>query len=77
MKTQCLSFAFGLFFLTIFSGFAQDEARPGRKMPWDRGRLSVSENGRFLQHADGSPFFWLGETAWLFPSRLSRDEAGY
>jgi hypothetical protein len=27
-------------------------------------RLKVSENGRFLVRADGSPFFWLGDTAW-------------
>lgn len=37
----------------------------------------MSANGRFLQHENGTPFFWLGETAWLFPSRLDRDEAAY
>ncbi len=35
-------------------------------------RLSVSPNRRFLQQADGSPFFWLGDTAWLLFSRLDR-----
>ena len=35
-------------------------------------RLSVSANRRFLQHADGSPFFWLGDTAWLLFTRLDR-----
>jgi hypothetical protein len=35
-------------------------------------RLSVSANHRFVQRADGSPFFWLGDTAWLLFSRLDR-----
>lgn len=41
------------------------------------GRLKVSANGRFLQYNDGTPFFWLGETGWLLPERLNRDEAAY
>ena len=28
--------------------------------PWEHGRLRVSDNQRFLQHEDGTPFFWLG-----------------
>jgi len=35
-------------------------------------RLVVSANHRFLQHADGTPFFWLGDTGWLLFSRLDR-----
>ena len=42
--------------------------------PWDNGPLVVSDNHRFLQHENGTPFFWLGETAWLMPERLNRDE---
>lgn len=45
--------------------------------PWDNGRLQVSENGRFLQFENGRPFFWLGDTGWLLPERLDRDEAAY
>lgn len=40
-------------------------------------RLKVSQCGRFLQYADGRPFFWLGDTGWLLPERLNRDEAAY
>jgi len=40
-----------------------------------RGPLKVSENKRFLVHADGTPFFWLGDTAWELFHRLNRDEA--
>ncbi len=45
--------------------------------PWDNGKLKVSENGRYLQFENGKPFFWLGETGWLLPERLDRDEAEY
>jgi len=43
--------------------------------PWDGGRLMVSSNNRYLQTADGKPFFWLGDTGWLLPERLDRAEA--
>lgn len=40
--------------------------------------LQVSENHRFLQYADGTPFFWLGDTGWLLPQSLQRGEVkGY
>lgn len=29
-----------------------------------RGFLRVSDNGRYLTYADGTPFFWLGDTIW-------------
>lgn len=38
------------------------------------GSIRVSENGRYLVHADGTPFFWLGDTAWNGALR-STDEA--
>jgi hypothetical protein len=37
--------------------------------------LSVSENQRYLQTEDGTPFFWLGDTAWELFHRLDRKEA--
>jgi len=45
--------------------------------PWDNGRLRVSDNQRFLQFENGKPFFWLGETAWLMPERLNREEVDF
>ena len=42
--------------------------------PWkEHGHLVVSENGHFLEHADGTGFFWLGGTAWMLP-RLDPDQ---
>ena len=46
-------------------------------LPWENGKLQVSEENRYLKHENGTPFFWLGETGWLLPERLNRDEAAY
>ncbi|MBN1414254.1 MAG: glycoside hydrolase family 140 protein [Bacteroidales bacterium] len=45
------------------------------QMPWNAGKLVVSENGRYLQHDNGDPFFWLGDTGWLLFQRLNREQA--
>jgi len=45
--------------------------------PWSEGKLVVSENHRYLQTAKGTPFFWLGNTSWLLPERLNRDEVAF
>lgn len=41
---------------------------------YTHGRLTVSPNGRFLTHADSTPFFWLGDTAWDAPMKASEAE---
>lgn len=38
-------------------------------------RLKVSANQRFLVQENGSPFFYLGDTAWELFHRLNREEA--
>jgi hypothetical protein len=38
-------------------------------------RIIVSENKRFLVHEDGTPFFYLGDTAWELFHRSTREEA--
>ena len=43
--------------------------------PFSHGRLKVADNQRFLMHEDGTPFFWLGDTAWELFHRLNREEA--
>lgn len=59
-----------LFLLLIlsFAVSAQD-----KKLPWENGKLQVTANHRFLQHENGTPFFWLGDTGWLASSRLTQD----
>ena len=34
--------------------------------------IVVSANHHYLQHRDGRPFFWQGDTAWLLLSKLDR-----
>ena len=36
----------------------------GKSVDFSHGDLCVSPNGRFLQHTDGTPFLYLGDTAW-------------
>src|ERR687893_1768034 len=38
-------------------------------------KLKVSANKHFLVHEDGTPFFYLGDTAWELFHRLNREEA--
>ena len=47
----------------------------GKPVDFSHGKLQVSANKRFLQHADGTPFFYLGDTAWELFHRLDREEA--
>lgn len=43
--------------------------------PVDTGPLRVSANHRFLVQADGTPFFWLADTAWELFHRTTREQA--
>ena len=40
-------------------------------------RLRVSDNKRFLVYEDGTPFFYLGDTAWELFHRLNREQADH
>ncbi|MEQ8812414.1 MAG: DUF4038 domain-containing protein, partial [Imperialibacter sp.] len=39
--------------------------------------LKVSGSQRFLVYSDGSPFFYLGDTAWELFHRLNREDTDY
>jgi hypothetical protein len=53
-----------IFTLLASSGFSNDQAQ-----------LRVTDNHRYLEYTDGTPFFYLGDTAWELFQRLNRDEA--
>ena len=36
----------------------------GENPLYKHGDLAVSYNNRYLIHADGTPFLWMGETGW-------------
>lgn len=38
------------------------------------GFLKVSDNRRYLAYGDGTPFLWIGDTAWAAPMRASKQE---
>jgi len=42
---------------------------------WNHGRLKITADGHYLQYADGTPFFWLGDTGWELFHRLNKEEA--
>ncbi|MBR5764522.1 MAG: DUF4038 domain-containing protein, partial [Bacteroidaceae bacterium] len=60
----------------LMMGMTASAASSKNEIPWKNGDLRVSDNHRYLQNGD-KPFFWLGETGWLLPERLDRDEAQY
>jgi hypothetical protein len=43
----------------------------------DMQLLKISENKRFIMKDDGTPFFWLADTAWELIHKLSRDEVDF
>ena len=42
--------------------------------PWENGLLRVSDNQRYLCNGD-TPFFWLGDTAWLLFQQCTLEQA--
>ena len=64
-------------FLPLFLSqilFAQEAEWTGKSVDFTHGKLMVSENHRFLVFEDGTPFFYLGDTAWELFHRLSKAE---
>jgi len=43
----------------------QVEAYPGQNPHYKHGALQIADDKRHFQHADGTPFFWLGDTWWM------------
>jgi hypothetical protein len=65
----------GLCLAVALSARVTIEPRKGPSVDFSHGPLKVSDNRRFLVHADGTPLFYLGDTAWELFHRLTRDEA--
>ena len=43
--------------------------------PWDaHGPLRVAANGRYIEHADGTPMLWIADTGWALFYKLRHDE---
>jgi hypothetical protein len=53
-------------------GRVRIDAYTGTDLLLKHGALKVSANKRYFEHADGTPFYWLGDTWWTgLSSRLS------
>src|SRR4051794_27727448 len=59
--------------IALLPTLALAQAKPfdGPSIDFAHGDLRVSDNHRFLVHADGTPFFYLGDTAWELFHRLT------
>jgi hypothetical protein len=66
---------YGILLLLISGLNAQEVKWKGKPVDFSHGKLKVSENHRFLVFEDGTPFFYLGDTAWELFHRLSKKEA--
>ena len=53
---------------------AEDAAADSSNRFLRHGPIRVSENGRYLEHADGTPFFWLVDTAWSGPLKSTAED---
>ncbi len=68
-------FIFLIAVLAHFPSLSGEDHLKGPSVDFSHGKLIVSENRRFLVHEDGTPFFYLGDTAWELFHRLNNEEA--
>jgi hypothetical protein len=74
-KTTALSIT--LVLTATLSLAAQEVRKEGPSVDFNKGRLLVSENGHYLEHENGDPFYYIGGTAWELFHRLNREEAEF
>jgi hypothetical protein len=74
-KTDMLEKALLISIISIFSLFSFAGINQKNQPAYLKtGKLKVSENKRFLVFEDGTPFFYLGDTAWELFHRLSKPD---
>lgn len=66
-----------LLILTVYfiQGYSQIAKNTWNNQGRKNIQLRISSDGRHLEYIDGTPFFWLGDTAWELFHRLNREEA--
>ena len=74
-RLRCLLGAVVLVVAAGRSALGQDIPLIGPSVDFSHGPLQVSENRHFLEHRDGTPFLYLGDTAWVLFHRLTREDA--
>lgn len=63
-----------IFLFTIYNCTAQSVKWQGPSVDFKHGKLKVSASGHFLEFEDGTPFFYLGDTAWELFHRLNKKD---
>src|SRR5690554_3573087 len=71
MKKQLIIFF--LLFPVLYST-AQPIEWKGKSVDFSHGDLKIHPNNRYLMFEDGTPFFYLGDTAWELFHRLNKEE---
>jgi hypothetical protein len=61
-------------FLTISTVLVAQVQWEGPSVDFKHGKLKVSDNKHFLVFEDGTPFFYLGDTAWELFHRLDKSD---
>lgn len=69
MKIRLLLFLFSFCSASLFAQWK------GKPVDFSNGGLKISDNKRFLQHENGTHFFYLGDTAWELFHRLDKADA--
>ena len=46
----------------------------GNNPLYRKGYLKVSDDHRYLMYGDGTPFLWIGDTAWAAPMHATTQE---
>jgi hypothetical protein len=73
MNIRIAIFSVLIFFPVIMAG--QIKKNVWNNQGRNNNTIRVSANSRYLEYPDGTPFFWLGDTAWELFHRLNREEA--
>jgi hypothetical protein len=47
----------------------------GPSVDWSHGRLRVNSGNRYLEHADGTPFPWIGDSVWELTNKITLAQA--
>ena len=67
----CIIWFAGIFLCDVY---AQEDVWRGKSVNFKHGKLQVSQNRRYLVHEDGTPFVYIGDTAWELFHRLNEEE---
>jgi hypothetical protein len=70
IKSFCIVFGFATLLFSCTSPKETEQSTQGVNL----SNLQISDNGRYFTTEDEEPFFWLGDTGWLIPSKLDREE---